>query len=247
MLDKRFLADERLSWRAKGILAYLLSKPNDWRTREKDLINRAVEGRDAVRAAMKELEACGYLLKEQPRSGAGTFAPNEYIIVESPTESAPFTENPATVKPSTAKPATVNPTHTKNDSTENEPTKNEVTKKEASFSKPDALLELYNAEKPPAWSRCTSLNPKRKRQIEALYREHVELTLQTFRAALAYSRTSEWWSQKDMTIDTLLVTGRVTEFAEKAANVAAFMPEADRRILTTAQQMLAALGGDDAQ
>jgi len=30
MLDKGFLNDTRLSWKAKGLLAYMLSLPNDW-------------------------------------------------------------------------------------------------------------------------------------------------------------------------------------------------------------------------
>ena len=31
MLDKTFLEDDRLSFKAKGILAYLLSKPDNWK------------------------------------------------------------------------------------------------------------------------------------------------------------------------------------------------------------------------
>lgn len=31
MMDKTFLEDDRLSYKAKGLLAYLLSKPDDWK------------------------------------------------------------------------------------------------------------------------------------------------------------------------------------------------------------------------
>ena len=250
MLDKRFLADERISWRAKGILAYLLSKPNDWRTREKDLMNRATEGRDAIRTAMKELEEHGYMVKEQQRSGVGTFAPNEYIIVESPSDIEPFTGKPLTVKPSAVKPSTVNPTHTNNDSTEIESTKNDLTNKPtlSKIGKIQEVVDLYNEMKPPAWSICQALNDKRKRAIDSLFSEHGGETLTIFRAALVYVCTSDWWREKDMAIDNLLAKGRVLELAEKAQNLQALsgLSEPDRRITQTAQDIYAAIGGDDA-
>lgn len=31
IIDPYFLSDERLSWKAKGLLGYLLSKPTNWR------------------------------------------------------------------------------------------------------------------------------------------------------------------------------------------------------------------------
>ena len=41
MLHKHFLTDKNLSWRDKGILAYLLSKPDDWIVRVEDIRNHA--------------------------------------------------------------------------------------------------------------------------------------------------------------------------------------------------------------
>lgn len=84
VLDKGFIDSPRLSWRAKGILAYLLARPDNWEIREYDLVAHATEGRDAVRKALKELKAHGYITKSQRRSNVGQFSVVEYDIHERP-------------------------------------------------------------------------------------------------------------------------------------------------------------------
>ncbi|MDX3260712.1 hypothetical protein PV336_15945 [Streptomyces sp. MI02-2A] len=59
------LCDHRLSFRARGVLAFLLAKPDDWETRTTDLPEHGREGRDAVRAALKELRDLGYMSQER--------------------------------------------------------------------------------------------------------------------------------------------------------------------------------------
>ncbi|MBD7971391.1 helix-turn-helix domain-containing protein [Paenibacillus gallinarum] len=120
MIDKYGLNDERLSWKAKGLLAYLLSKPDDWQVYESDLIKRATDGRDSVRTGLRELEKFGYLSRRQIRGENGSFGHVEYIIYERPvTEDLPddgksvdgkkpMTENPSTDFPSTENPLLLN-------------------------------------------------------------------------------------------------------------------------------------------
>lgn len=59
-IDNRVLNDSRLSFRAVGVLAYLLSKPNDWVVKQEELVARMQEGRDAIRNVFRELSRCGY-------------------------------------------------------------------------------------------------------------------------------------------------------------------------------------------
>lgn len=61
MMNKTGLNDPRLSFKAKGILAYLLSKPDDWKVMVSELINSSTDGKTAVYSGLKELEENGYL------------------------------------------------------------------------------------------------------------------------------------------------------------------------------------------
>lgn len=54
------LEDERLSWQAKGILCYLVGKPDGWKVRVGDLVKRGRDGEHAIRSGLKELRAAGY-------------------------------------------------------------------------------------------------------------------------------------------------------------------------------------------
>jgi hypothetical protein len=62
------LCDDRLSYRARGVLAFLLAKPDDWETKTTDLPGSREEpreGRDAVRTALAELRKVGYMSQER--------------------------------------------------------------------------------------------------------------------------------------------------------------------------------------
>ena len=60
-VSNTMLEDDRLSWRAKGLLCYMLSRPDNWKINRTDLYRRATEGRDAMTSALKELKDLKYL------------------------------------------------------------------------------------------------------------------------------------------------------------------------------------------
>lgn len=61
IISNDVINDNRLSWKARGILVYLLSKPNDWTVKRNDLINNSEEdGERSVKSALKELVNLGY-------------------------------------------------------------------------------------------------------------------------------------------------------------------------------------------
>lgn len=79
-LPRKPLEDHpELSWRAVGILMYMLSRPETWELRRGDLVNRHKEGRDAVITACRELRDAGYV-RNHPRPGGGT----DWIVAETP-------------------------------------------------------------------------------------------------------------------------------------------------------------------
>ena len=61
IIDKRALQDDRLSWKAKGILAYMLSMPNDWVFYVEELITHSTDGKTSFESGLKELKKLGYV------------------------------------------------------------------------------------------------------------------------------------------------------------------------------------------
>ena len=98
MIDRTALEDSRLSWRARGVLAYLLSKPDDWEVSVQNVINKGKEGREAIRAVFRELSKFGYCELENVRSESGTLAGKRYVIYEQPKDgfSVDRTDRPET-------------------------------------------------------------------------------------------------------------------------------------------------------
>ncbi len=85
MVDKRFVNNPNLSWKAKGILLYLLSKPDDWEIYESDIEKHATDGRDACRSGIRELENAGHIKRVQHRDENGRMSSMEYHVYETST------------------------------------------------------------------------------------------------------------------------------------------------------------------
>ncbi len=73
------LQDKRISWKAKGLMAYFMSYPETWIFREFKIISDSTDGRDSIRSGLKELMKYGYLTKKQIKEN-GRFSYNEYFI-----------------------------------------------------------------------------------------------------------------------------------------------------------------------
>lgn len=85
IISNSALRDERLSWKARGLLAYLLSMETGWQTSVRRLATVAPDGKSAVETALAELQAAGYLERVQTRAAddkAGTFSHTEYHVCD---------------------------------------------------------------------------------------------------------------------------------------------------------------------
>lgn len=72
VIDNDTIEDGHLTFKALGLLAYLLSKPDGWHVSSRQLGTVHADGRHAVLAALTELESLGYLTRgseNDPRTG----------------------------------------------------------------------------------------------------------------------------------------------------------------------------------
>lgn len=120
VMSNHHLRNREISLKAKGLLSQILSLPPDWDYTLAGLAAINLEGVDAIREAVKELEAAGYITREQRRTDKGQFSGNEYVIrelpmLENPTADNPRTEKPMMEHPSTGPPVSENPRELRNE------------------------------------------------------------------------------------------------------------------------------------
>ncbi|WP_017728534.1 DnaD domain protein [Halalkalibacterium ligniniphilum] len=108
VMNKTALQDERLSWKAKGLLAYMLSMPDNWRFYREELATHAKDGVDSVKSALKELGERGYLKRVRKNDENGKIY-WETIVYEIPQEDSPPVEKPPMVQPQVGKPPVEKP------------------------------------------------------------------------------------------------------------------------------------------
>src|SRR5687768_14384930 len=65
------LNDSRLTWKAKGLAAYLLAKPDAWRIDARALARVGPGGRDGILSALAELRQTGYLATRKGQGADG--------------------------------------------------------------------------------------------------------------------------------------------------------------------------------
>lgn len=219
ILDKQISEDKRLSWAARGLLIFLLGKPDHWTVSPAALINETQgayksTGRDAVYGLLKELQTAGYLKIFGTRK-AGAFAGNDYVVDES---SLPYEINdlaPRPEKPDTAKPDTAKPTRVRTELKKGLTLKSTHTAKPRS-SKPCAVKEAktktvcVNSKKLPKQPKTEKLSPVKTPKPTATA---LEVTLENLGIVLKASGIE---ASAAMQADAILITltkGKALDYA----------------------------------
>lgn len=99
VISNKFLNDDNLSWKAKGILTWLLSRQDGWKPLLIDMQQRSKDGRDSTAAGINELVDYGYIVRHKIRDDKGLLKGYEYQVYEESVNGLSVTENPNTEKP----------------------------------------------------------------------------------------------------------------------------------------------------
>ena len=116
VMSNHHLQDKRLSLKAKGLLSYMLSLPDDWDYSLKGLTTGCRDGIDSVRSAVHELEDGGYLCRSKVRDARGRIIDYNYEVFELPQKEriekrpAPVPNSPSSENPMSGFPTLENPT-----------------------------------------------------------------------------------------------------------------------------------------
>ena len=82
--NKHATDNPSISFKATGILDYLLSKPDNWKVYEADLAKRKTDSRHSVRTGINELINAGYITRAKKRDEKGRFKGYHYTVYEVP-------------------------------------------------------------------------------------------------------------------------------------------------------------------
>lgn len=109
-IKTKILEEQSLSYRAKGIYSYLVSRPENWKYNMQNLINTSTDGRESVQKGIKELEKIGLLKRIKSQNLKGKFVSWDWEIYD--TYSIPIStderENHQSEKPSNGKAVCIN-------------------------------------------------------------------------------------------------------------------------------------------
>jgi hypothetical protein len=128
IIDQRAVEDTRLSWAAQGLLACLLSRPDDWKVLVNDLRKRGDVGRDGIYRLLRELRNAGYAKFVRSRDEQGRIRGGTYLVQEiatSPHPDLPYSAEPETVMLESARPEALPKTSWRE--TQEEPTRQTTT------------------------------------------------------------------------------------------------------------------------
>ena len=118
-IPNSILTSPDISLKAKGILALMLSLPDNWKFSIEGIVSKCKESKECIGNAIKELESAGYVKRTMIRGDDGKITGMEYEIFEEsyaittdeehddekPCEEEPSADKSSTDTPSTEKPS----------------------------------------------------------------------------------------------------------------------------------------------
>lgn len=135
--SKYYVEDENISWKAKGIMSYLFSKPDDWQIYQTQLEKVSKDGKASVRSTINELIDNGYMTRQSRRKRNGDFDGYNYTLHEHPV-------NDGVRKMEDAKMEDAKMEIAKSDTTNNNSTNNDLTNNDINTSATKVTQEQFD-------------------------------------------------------------------------------------------------------
>ena len=111
VLPNSTLQDSSISYEATGLLAMILSLPDDWEIHKTWLQKQKIKcGRDKMSKMMNELVDAGYVVVKQSVGEDGRFLQNDYLVHPTPVNWKPVNWKPVDGKTVDGKPVTTKET-----------------------------------------------------------------------------------------------------------------------------------------
>lgn len=175
-VHKNFIHDDNLSWKAKGILLYLLSRPDDWQIYESELVRHSTDGLSGLKTGIKELEKVGYIQRTRKRDDKGRLKEYECAVYEKPNHIR-FSNVGKTYigKTYVGESHTTNNNSTNNDLTNNKNTNNVTDETSKSFQYISNNLEIIQS-------------PLKAQQLEEAIKDFKDNKLEIVTVATDYCR-----------------------------------------------------------
>jgi hypothetical protein len=194
------LKDSNLSARSKGIFAYIMTLPDDWKLYKSELYNHFSEGKKAIDTAFKELETAGYIHKQREKNKEGRFDGWKYTLYEEPTET-PISDQSETRKAENRPVGKESLINTDQPSTKEQSTKNKTD--QMAYAIGNKLLTLYKHQTKLAYAKTThQMKAIVKKTIPGWLTDEGYKNIDSFYAN--YCNASWWRQNQNCDISTFL-------------------------------------------
>ncbi|MCG1737711.1 conserved phage C-terminal domain-containing protein [Staphylococcus epidermidis] len=185
--SKYYVEDENISWKAKGIMSYLFSKPDDWQIYQTQLEKVSKDGKASVRSTINELIDNGYMTRQSRRKSNGDFDGYDYTLHEHPV-------NDGVRKMEDAKMEDAKMVIAKSDTTNNNLTNNDLTNNDSrvDFIPYKEIIDYLNSKTGKRFSHKSNANQKliKARINEGYTKDDFFNVIDT--------KTNEWINVEDM-------------------------------------------------
>lgn len=174
IVRNEMLRNDKLSLKAKGLLAMMRSFPPDWTYRQSHLVKLSTDGRDSMRAGLKELLDYGYITRHQSRNPDGTLGEAVYRVTDAEPTVDGFSGDG---EPDDGKAEATNTYRTKTEGTKEKPSSTSVDahaeKKEASASTTPSPREVPASASPKGSPPSSAAPPLSElRELAEVWNQH---------------------------------------------------------------------------